>query len=62
MSRSDKEYFRLRAVQEREAAEKAATDASAAIHRQLAKRYLDLADEPHLVEAVSAPAPAQSSL
>jgi hypothetical protein len=62
MSRGDKEYFRQRAIQEREAAEKAATDASAAIHRQLAKRYLDLADEPHLVEATLTGARSQTSI
>ena len=60
MSSNDRQYFCRRAAQEQAAAEHAATDAVAAIHRRLAKRYLDLAGQPHLVEAV--PEPAQSLL
>jgi hypothetical protein len=62
MSRNDRDYYRRRAGEEQAAAERAATDAVAAVHRQLAKRYLDLAGQPHLVEAASTPAPAQNSL
>jgi len=62
MSRNDKDYYRRRAAEERAAAERAANDGVAAIHRQLARRYLDLAGQPHLVEAASTPQPAQSSL
>jgi hypothetical protein len=60
MSRNDKDYYRRRAVEEQDAAERAATDRVAAIHRQLAKRYLDMAGQPHLVEAAPVPVPAPS--
>lgn len=46
MSSNDAEYFRQRAEQELAAAEIAATDVAAAVHRELAQQYLDLAGQP----------------
>jgi len=60
MSHTDQDYYRRRAAEEQSAAEHAATDGVAAVHRQLAKRYLDMAGEPHLVDA-STPVPVGSS-
>jgi len=53
MSGNNIEYFRLRADQELAAAEDAANEAIAAIHRQLAQRYLDLAGQSNRVDALS---------
>ena len=53
MSGNNIEYFRLRADQELAAAEGAANEAIAAIHRQLAQRYLDLAGQSNRVDALS---------
>ena len=51
MAKNDREYFRRRAAQEQAAAAAATNDTAAAIHRQLARRYLDLVGQTRVVEA-----------
>ena len=54
MARNDHEYFRRRAAEELEAADRASHEAAAAAHEQLARRYAAaLADLGHHVRAVS---------
>ena len=58
MRKSDLEYFRRRAVQERTMAVSAMSDDAAAVHTELAKRYEELIGEGrptlHLVHPRSA--------
>jgi hypothetical protein len=54
MARDDHEYFRRRAVEELEAADRASSEAAAAAHEQLARRYaVALAELGRHVRAVS---------
>ena len=46
MSSNEIEYYRTRAIEEREAAADAAQSNVAAIHEELARLYEELADQP----------------
>jgi hypothetical protein len=48
MSSNEIEYYRTRAIEEREAAADAAQSNVAAIHEELARLYEALADQPEL--------------